>query len=102
MPEGSREAYAGTRSGQSPQRRVHRAVRREEGAMNLCNWLPTAKPRHSMQDVVRELIKGLRNGAIELDNTAPPQGDGRATQSQEPVRTLLPPDKGHAPPPRLV
>jgi hypothetical protein len=34
--------------------------------MRLWNWLPTLRTPHSYQDVVQELISGLRNGSIVL------------------------------------
>jgi hypothetical protein len=32
---------------------------------------PTIRPRHSFESVVRELIEGLRDGSIVLDNPLP-------------------------------
>lgn len=53
--------------------------------MNLWNWLPALNPRNSFEDVVRQLIEGLRNGTIVLDKVKQPQTDHRAVLPQEAV-----------------
>lgn len=39
--------------------------------MNIWNWLPSLRPRHSLQSVLLELIKGLKDGSIVLEKNTP-------------------------------